>query len=79
MIESIRFITSNVALLIAHGHIEYLDHRSGDGIKLTFHSLVTQQLGGRWLFTACQNTPLGGPWPGAHSATRGVARESSCD
>ncbi|MFE7107601.1 hypothetical protein ACFU98_08115 [Streptomyces sp. NPDC057575] len=60
MIESIRFITSDVALLIAHGHIEYPDHRSSDGNKLTVYSLVTQRFGGRWLFAACQNAPLDG-------------------
>ncbi|WP_062287695.1 SgcJ/EcaC family oxidoreductase [Demequina phytophila] len=60
VIESIRFITTDVALLIAHGHIEYLDHRSSDGNKRTVYSLVAHRTGGRWLFAAYQNTPLGG-------------------
>lgn len=59
-VESIRFLTSDVALLIAHGHIEYLDHRSSDGNKRTVYSLVAQRLNDRWLFAAYQNTPLAG-------------------
>ncbi|MEW2474148.1 SgcJ/EcaC family oxidoreductase [Micromonospora gifhornensis] len=59
-IESIRFLTNDVALLIAYGHIEYLDHRSSDGNKRTVYSLVAQRLADRWLFAAYQNTPLGG-------------------
>ena len=45
-------------LLIAYGHIEYLDHRSSDGNKRTVYSLTAQRFNGRWLFTAYQNTPL---------------------
>ena len=58
MIERIRFITSDIALLIAHGHIEYLDHRSSDDNERTVYSLVAQRLGDRWLFAAYQNTPI---------------------
>lgn len=59
-IASIRFITDDVALLIAHGHIEYLDNRSSDGNKRTVYSLAAQLMDGRWLFAAYQNTPLAG-------------------
>lgn len=59
-IESIRFITIDVALLIARGHIEYLDNRSSGGIKRTVYSLVAQRFEGRWRFAAYQNTPLAG-------------------
>lgn len=60
VIESIRFVTSDIALLIAHGHIEYLDHRSSDDNERTVYSLVAQRLGDRWLFAAYQNTPIAG-------------------
>lgn len=59
-VESIRFITADVALLIAHGHIEYMDHRSSADNKRTVYSLVAQRFDDRWLFAAYQNTPLGG-------------------
>ncbi len=49
-----------VALLIAHGHSEYLDNRSSDGNKRTVYSLVAQRLEGHWLFAGYQNTPLAG-------------------
>jgi uncharacterized protein (TIGR02246 family) len=58
VVHSLRFITHEVALLIAHGHIEYLDHRSSDDNKRTVYSLVAQRIDGSWLFTAYQNTPL---------------------
>lgn len=59
-IERLRFLTPDVALLIAYGHVVYLDHRSSDQNKRTVYSLVAHRLDGRWTFAAYQNTPLGG-------------------
>jgi len=59
VIESIRFVTADVALLLAHGHIEYLDQRSSDANPRTVYSLVAQRVDERWRFAAYQNTPLG--------------------
>ena len=58
-ITSVRFLTNDVALLIARGHIEYLDDRSSDANKRTVYSLTAQRVDGRWMFAAYQNTPLG--------------------
>lgn len=59
VIERIKFLTPDVALLIAHGHIVYDDHRSSDGNKRTVYTLVARKTGGEWLFVAYQNTPVG--------------------
>jgi uncharacterized protein (TIGR02246 family) len=57
-IQGIRFLTGDIALVIARGHIVYDDHRSSDGNKRTIYSLIAQKFGGEWLFAAYQNTPL---------------------
>lgn len=59
-IERLRFLTSEVALLIGYGHVVYLDHRSSDQNKRTVYSLVALRRDEHWLFAAYQNTPLGG-------------------
>lgn len=59
-VHSLRFLTADVAHLLAYGHIGYDDQRSSDTTKRTIYSLVTQKLRGEWLFVAYQNTPLGG-------------------
>ena len=53
-------MTADVALLIAYGHVIYLDQRSSDHNKRTIYSLVAQRLKRRWVFVAYQNTPLAG-------------------
>ena len=58
-IERLRFLTADVALLLAYGHVVYLDHRSSDQNKRTVYTLVAQRLEGEWVFAAYQNTPLG--------------------
>lgn len=58
-IERLRFLTADVALLIAYGHVVYLDQRSSDHNKRTIYTLVAQRLKRRWIFVAYQNTPLG--------------------
>jgi len=58
-IERLRFLTSDVAVLLGYGHVVYLDHRSSDQNKRTVYTLVAQRLDGRWLFVGYQNTPLG--------------------
>jgi uncharacterized protein (TIGR02246 family) len=57
-IDSIRFLTPDVALLIAYGHIVYDDDRSSDANKRTIYTLTAQRIDGRWTFVAYQNTPL---------------------
>jgi uncharacterized protein (TIGR02246 family) len=57
-IHSIRFLTSDVAYLLAYGHIVYNDNRSSDGNKRTIYSLVAQKKEDGWIFVAYQNTPL---------------------
>lgn len=57
-IQSIRFLTHEVAFVIAYGNVEYDDNRSSDSNKRTVYSLVAQKLQGTWLFTAYQNTPI---------------------
>lgn len=58
-IERLRFLTPDVALVIAYGHVVYLDQRSSDQNKRTIYSLVAQRLATDWVFVAYQNTPLG--------------------
>jgi uncharacterized protein (TIGR02246 family) len=59
-IDSIRFLTRDVALVIAYGHIVYDDDRSSDANKRTIYSLTAQRINDRWTFVAYQNTPLAG-------------------
>lgn len=59
-IDSVRFLTRDVALLIAYGHIVYDDDRSSDANKRTIYSLTAQRINNRWTFVAYQNTPLAG-------------------
>lgn len=58
-IERLRFLTADVAFLIAYGHVVYLDQRSSEQNKRTIYSLVAQRLETDWFFVAYQNTPLG--------------------
>ena len=58
-LERLRFLTADVALLIAYGHVVYLDRRASDQNKRTIYSLVAQRIENRWVFVAYQNTPLG--------------------
>ena len=60
-IERLRFLGPDVALLIAYGHVVYLDQRSSDQNKRTIYTLIAQRLEKRWTFVAYQNTPLGRP------------------
>lgn len=57
-IKSIRFLTGDIAFVIANGYIEYDDNRSSDANKRTIYSLVAQKHNGKWLFATYQNTPL---------------------
>ena len=59
-IDRIRFLTADVALLTAYGHIVYNDNRSSADNKRTIYTFVAQKLDGAWIFVAYQNTPLGG-------------------
>jgi uncharacterized protein (TIGR02246 family) len=61
-IDSLTFLTADVAQLIAYGHIEYLDHRSSDDNKRTVYTLTAVRRDGAWTFAHYQNTPL--PKPG---------------
>ena len=59
-IDRIRFLTSDVAILTAYGHIVYNDDRSSDNNKRTIYTLTAQKTDATWTFVAYQNTPLGG-------------------
>lgn len=59
-IDSIRFLTPDVAVLIAYGHIVYLDNRSSDDNKRTVYTLIAQRTDTGWRFAGYQNTPIGG-------------------
>lgn len=57
-IHRLRFLTDDVALITAYGHIVFDDHRSSDN-KRTVYTLTAQRIAGTWTFVAYQNTPLG--------------------
>jgi uncharacterized protein (TIGR02246 family) len=57
-IDRVRFLTHDVAFVIAHGNVEYNDSRPSDNNKRTVYSLVAQKLQGVWCFVAYQNTPI---------------------
>lgn len=59
-VHRLRFLTPDVALLIAYGHVVHDDHRSSDANKRTVYTLTAQRVDGQWRFVAYQNTPLGG-------------------
>jgi uncharacterized protein (TIGR02246 family) len=58
-IDRLRFLTDDVAILTAYGHIVYDDDRSSDKNKRTIYTVTTQKIDGAWTFVAYQNTPLG--------------------
>ena len=57
-IQSIRFLSGEVAYVIAGGLIVYDDNRSSDDNRRTIYSLVAQKNEGEWIFVAYQNTPI---------------------
>ncbi len=57
-IEKVRFLTPDVAVVTAYGHIVYLDGRSSDDDKRTIYTVTAQKIGGGWIFVGYQNTPL---------------------
>ncbi len=58
-IDSITFLTADVAQLVAYGHIVYQDHRSSDANKRTVYTITARRDPGGWVFVSYQNTPLG--------------------
>ena len=60
-IDSIRFLSSDVALLVCHGHIAFKDHRPSEGNKRTVYTLIARREAAGWIFAGYQNTPLGRP------------------
>jgi uncharacterized protein (TIGR02246 family) len=58
-IDRIRFLTSDVAIITAYGHIVYEDRRSSDANKRTVYTLTAQKIDSDWIFVAYQNTPIG--------------------
>ena len=58
-IDRLRFLTDDVAILTAYGHIVYDDDRSSDKNKRTIYTVTTQKIDGAWTFVAYQNTLLG--------------------
>jgi uncharacterized protein (TIGR02246 family) len=59
-IDSITFLTANVAQLVAYGHIVYKDHRSSEQNKRTVYIITARRDPDGWTFVAYQNTPLVG-------------------
>jgi uncharacterized protein (TIGR02246 family) len=59
-VDRVHFLTCDVAVLVAHGHIVYLDDRadSTDAGKRTVYLLTAQKLDGSWIFIGYQNTPI---------------------
>ena len=58
-IHQLRYLTGDVAILTAYGHIEYDDDRSSDQNKRTIYTLTALRTTDGWRFVAYQNTPLG--------------------
>jgi uncharacterized protein (TIGR02246 family) len=58
-IDSITFLTPDVAQLVAYGHIVYKDHRSSDQNKRTVYTITARRDPDGWSFVSYQNTPLG--------------------
>jgi len=58
-IDRLRFLTGDVAVLTAYGHIVYDDNRSSDKNKRTIYTVTAQKISGSWIFVGYQNTPLG--------------------
>jgi len=56
-IDSIRFLTANVAVLTAYGHIIFEGHRADAG-KRTIYTATAQTIDDHWIFVGYQNTPL---------------------
>jgi uncharacterized protein (TIGR02246 family) len=57
-IDRLRFLTNDVAILTAYGHIVYDDNRSSDNNKRTIYTITAQKIDSAWTFVAYQNTPL---------------------
>jgi uncharacterized protein (TIGR02246 family) len=59
-IDTITFLTPDVAQLVAYGHIVYTDHRSSEQNKRTVYTITARREPDGWTFVSYQNTPLGG-------------------
>jgi uncharacterized protein (TIGR02246 family) len=57
-VHSLRFLTPDVVMITAYGHIVYKDHRSSDKNKRTIYTIIARRRDGRWQFVSYQNTPL---------------------
>lgn len=57
-IQRIRFLSPEIALVIAGGHIVYDDNRSSADNKRTVYTLIAKKDHDDWLFVAYQNTPI---------------------
>lgn len=55
-IDDIRFLTADVVVLTAYGHIVFPD--CADTGKRTIYTGTAQKLDGHWIFVGYQNTPL---------------------
>ncbi len=58
-IDSLTFLTNDVAQIIAYGHIVYTDHRSSEQNERTVYTITARRHADRWTFVSYQNTPLG--------------------
>jgi len=57
-IDEIRFLTADIAVVTAYGHIVF--HDRPDTGKRTIYTLTAQRVDGAWIFVGYQNTPLTG-------------------
>lgn len=57
-IDEIRFLSPAIAIVVAHGNIEYKDHRSSELNTRTVYTLIAQKREGGWIFVHYQNTPI---------------------
>ena len=49
-IDTITYLTPDVAQLVCHGHIVYKDHRSSDHNKRTVYTITARRDDGQWSF-----------------------------
>lgn len=57
-IDSVRFLTSDVAFVVAHGTLLLPGQEEIDPRELTVYSLVAVRAGTAWRFAGYQNTPV---------------------
>jgi uncharacterized protein (TIGR02246 family) len=57
-VDSVRFLTPDVALVIAYGHVVFNEANDDGTTERTIYSLIAQKKQDEWVFVSYQNTPL---------------------